>query len=795
MDADSNTLNIKIDGKALPVARGKMLIEVADDNGIYIPRFCYHKALSVAANCRMCLVEVEKAPKPLPACSTPVMDGMAVWTRSELAVEAQKSVMEFLLINHPLDCPICDQGGECELQDLAVGYGSDISRYQEAKRVVQDKNIGPLIQTDMTRCIHCTRCVRFGEEIAGLRELGSIGRGENMEIGTYIEKSVRSELSGNIIDVCPVGALTSKPFRFSARAWEMVQKFGIAPHDSVGSNLHLHIRDDRVMRVVPAENEVVNEVWISDRDRFSYEGLYSDDRLRVPMIKRAGTWRETDWESALEFTYHGLKKILSEYGPAQLGGLVSPAATLEELYLFQKLLRGLDCNNIDHRLRQHDFSQQEADPIFPYLGQSLVELETVDTLLLIGSDIRREQPLVNHRLRKASLKGAKIMAINTVDYDFNYELTHRLIIPPAEYPLVLAGIIKALVEMPGVNSEPQLLALIESYDIQETHRMIANRLIAADNGTILLGNLATAHSQYSLLKYLAANIAEMSGVKLGFLAEAANTVGANLAGVLPHRRPGGNRVERVGLHVDAMLDQSLRAYFMLGVEAELDCWDGHQALQAMLAADFVVALTAYNSPTMQEYADVLLPIALFAETSGTYINTVGQPQSFEAAVPPFGQARPAWKILRVIGNLFELEGFDYNISKDIREEVLNIIAQLAPDNTGKWSAPEAIAPVNGVLQRIAQVPMNAIDPMTRRALALQKTTDVADGAVHINSKIAADLGVVAGDKVTAQQKAELLLIPVVIDEQISDGCALIHAAQDSHARLGAWYGEISLRKA
>ena len=420
-------LNIEVDGKLLQARRGQMLIEVTDANDIYIPRFCYHKKLTVAANCRMCLIEVEKAPKPLPACSTPVMEGMKVQTRSKLAIEAQKSVMEFLLINHPLDCPICDQGGECELQDLAIGYGEGVSRYQESKRIVMDKNIGPLIQTDMTRCIHCTRCVRFGEEIAGLREMGSVGRGERMEISTYIEKSVSSELSGNIIDICPVGALTSKPFRFSARAWEMVQRESIAPHDSVGSNVQLHIKDDRVMRVIPAENEAINEVWISDRDRFSYEGMYSDDRLQTPMIKQNGNWQETDWETALEFVGKNLDKILSSYGSDQLGGLISPASTLEELYLFQKLLRALGSNNIDSRLRQNDFAQQDADPAFPYLGQSIASLEDLDAVLMIGSNIRKEQPMINHRLRKASLKGADVMMINSVDYEINYDVSEQII--------------------------------------------------------------------------------------------------------------------------------------------------------------------------------------------------------------------------------------------------------------------------------------------------------------------------------------------------------------------------------
>ncbi|MCK5433538.1 MAG: NADH-quinone oxidoreductase subunit NuoG, partial [Gammaproteobacteria bacterium] len=507
------------------------------------------------------------------------------------------SVMEFLLINHPLDCPICDQGGECELQDLAVGYGEGVSRYQESKRVVQDKNIGPLIQTDMTRCIHCTRCIRFGEEIAGLCEMGATGRGERMEIGTYIEKSMSSELSGNIIDVCPVGALTSKPFRFSARAWEMVQRESIAPHDSVGSNVQLHVKGDRVMRVVPAENEAINEVWISDRDRFSYEGMYSEDRLKTPMIKENGVWQETDWETALEFVRDNLDKTLSSHGGKQLGGLASPVATLEELYLFQKLLRALGCNNIDSRLRQNDFKQQEADTIFPYLGQSIAALEDLDAVLLIGSNVRKEQPMINHRLRKASLKGADVMMVNSIDYEFNYDISEKIIKSPSEISTTLAGIIKAFAEMGNNAIDDAVQSLISHVTVSEEHRKIARKLSVAENGSVLLGNLATAHDQFSTLKVLALTIAKLGNVKFGFLSEAANTSGAHMAGVLPHRGVGGESIDASGLNINAMLDQPLKAYLLLGIEPELDCWDGRKALHAMQAAQLVISMTAYQTDT------------------------------------------------------------------------------------------------------------------------------------------------------------------------------------------------------
>ena len=794
-------ITIEVDGNKLTANRGQMLIEVTDANDIYIPRFCYHKKLSVAANCRMCLVEVEKAPKPLPACATPVMDGMIVLTRSKLAIEAQKSVMEFLLINHPLDCPICDQGGECELQDLAVAYGGNVSRYQESKRVVMDKNIGPLIQTDMTRCIHCTRCVRFGEEIAGLREMGSVGRGERMEIGTYIEKSVSSELSGNIIDICPVGALTSKPFRYSARAWEMVQRESIAPHDSVGSNVHLHIKGDRVMRVVPSENEAINEVWLSDRDRFSYEGLYSNDRLKTPMIKNNGVWEEADWETALEFVRDHLHKSLSTHGSAQLGGLASPNATLEELYLFQKLLRALGCNNIDSRLRQYDFKQQESDPAFPYLGQSIEALEKLDAVLLVGSNVRKEQAMINHRLRKASLKGADVMVVNSVDYDFNYAISGKIITSPSDIPTALAGIIKALIEIGDRAIDDAVQSLISHVIVNEEHRIMAKKLSNAKNGTVLLGNLATAHVQFSTLKSLALVISKLANVKFGFLSEAANTSGAHLAGVLPHRGAGGEITDRSGLNINAMLEQPLKAYLLLGFEPEIDCWDGHKALRAMQAAEFVVSMTAYLSETMQEYADVLLPIALFAETSGSYINVEGRLQSFTGAVPPVGEARPAWKILRVLGNLLNIEAFEYNSSEEIRDEVTRITDDVALGSVGDWPIPESLecdmagdTTNDAALQKITEIPMYRIDAMTRRAQALQDTGDCT-GSIQINSGLANSLNVSAGDTVVVEHKENTISAPVMINERVSDDCVLVQAAQLNHADLGAWYGHISLRKA
>lgn len=779
---------IEVDGKELSARRGQMLIEVTDANDIYVPRFCYHNKLTVAANCRMCLVEVEKAPKALPACATPVMEGMIVRTRSKAAVEAQKAIMEFLLINHPLDCPICDQGGECELQDLAMGYGQDVSRYQEKKRVVKDKNIGPLIQTDLTRCIHCTRCVRFGEEIAGLRELGATGRGENMTIGTYIEKSVESELSGNVIDLCPVGALTSKPFRYSARTWELVQRDAIAPHDSVGSNLHVHVKSDRVKRVVPANNEAINEVWISDRDRFSYEGIYSEDRLQSPMIKRDGEWQDVDWEIALQEVRNRLGKI----NTSALGSIASPSSTLEELYLLQKLMRGLGSSNIDTRLRQVDTSDQDNAPVFPHLGSSITELENINAGLLIGSHVRKEQPILNHRLRKSTLKGARISVINPVDYDLNYDLANKIIVSPAAMVNELAAIVKVIVDNNNASLPGNVVSLLNGVPVTDTHRAIAESLQDADNAVVLLGNTAMAHPRFSSLRTLAGLLAELTNCRFGYLAEAANTSGAWLSGAVPHRLPGGQPDPEPGKPIADMFADNMDAYLLFNVEPELDCWNGNDALQALKKCGLVIALTAYRSEAMNDYADILLPASVFAETSGTYINVAGDVQTFTGVAAPVGESRPAWKILRVLGNYFDLQGFDYVSSTDVLTEAMGAIGNIQPDNMGKWSGtlrePDS---VQG-MQRISDVPMNAIDPVCRRAKALQATSDVADGMLHINTTTAESLKLSAGVEASVQQDDTTVRLPVSIDDRVPDNCVLIHSGHPKQVGLGASFGAIKV---
>ncbi|UCH54429.1 MAG: NADH-quinone oxidoreductase subunit G, partial [Pseudomonadota bacterium] len=553
----SDTVTIEVDGKALPVRKGSMLIEATDAAGIYIPRFCYHKKLSIAANCRMCLVEVEKAPKPLPACATPVADGMKVHTRSEKAREAQKGTMEFLLINHPLDCPICDQGGECELQDLALGYGKDASRYQEVKRIVKDKDLGPLIATEMTRCIHCTRCVRFGQEIAGVMELGATGRGEHMQIGTYIERSVDSELSGNAVDLCPVGALTAKPSRYTARPWELDGFPSVSPHDCVGTNIEIQVRRGKVMRVLPRENEAVNECWIADRDRFSYEALNGADRLTSPMIRRNGQWEETDWQTALEFALTGFNRALTRHGAEHFGALAAPSATLEEFYLLQKLARALGSNNVDHRLRQLDFSDDAQQPAFPYLGQSLGELERAKAVLLVGSNLRKDQPLINHRVRKSVLKGGRVMAINVLDHDFNYKLAQRIIASPAELPRALAAVAVALAKLRGVEVAAPIKSL--AGETGKSAQGIAEVLAKTEGSALLLGNTANAHPQAASLRATAQFIAETCGARLGLLPEA-NGAAAWLAGCVPHRTVAGAKVERSGRDALAMLREPRKAY-------------------------------------------------------------------------------------------------------------------------------------------------------------------------------------------------------------------------------------------
>ncbi len=698
-------VKVEINGQIVEAHEGDMLIDVADDAQISIPRFCYHKKLSIAANCRMCLVEVEGAWKALPACATPVTDGMKVHTKSAKAIAAQKSVMEFLLINHPLDCPICDQGGECELQDVAMDYGDDVSRYSEGKRVVSDRDAGALIKTDMTRCIHCTRCVRFGQEIAGMKELGSTGRSEWMSIGTYIEKSITSEMSGNMIDLCPVGALTSKPFRYTARAWELKSHPSISAHDSMGSNISIHSKNGRVKRVVPRTNESINEVWLSDRDRFAYEGLDSDDRLTQPMVKENGQWVSVDWETALEVVVDGLQKELSS--SKNIGVLASANSTLEELHLLQKLARGLGVENIDFRHRQVDFTDDTVGFHTPLLTQEITAVEKTDVVLIVGSYLRKELPILNHRVRNAVVSnGAKAIVINPEPLEFNFNVEHL----NSEQGMVLelAGITKAVFEISDRTPQEWLNSVTPT----EPQKEVAQLLCKAKSGcSIMVGQISQMHPDYSTIKVLTALIASQVSASLNILPMAANEVGAHLVGFLP--RSGKNSVE--------MISSDLRAYINFNIEPEQDFSNGDAALSAMKKANFVVNLTAFDSNAQREYADVLLPIAAFAETAGTFVNATGLKQSFKMSVEPQGDSKAAWKIFRVLGNMFDLEGFDYTHTNEVLREVLDnqttqvdfttISCQLPKNND---SEVELVSPY-------------AMDALVRRAPSLQATPD-ADAA-------------------------------------------------------------------
>ena len=791
-EAECTMVNIQIDGQPVKAKQGAMIIEAADEIGIPIARFCYHKKLSIAANCRMCLVEVDKAAKPLPACATPVTEGMKVQTKSARALDAQRGTMEFLLINHPLDCPICDQGGECELQDVALGYGGDRSRYYENKRVVNNKNLGPLISTDMTRCIHCTRCVRFGDEIAGIKELGATGRGEHMEIGTYVTRSVDSELSGNVIDLCPVGALTSKPFRYTARPWELNSVPGIAPHDCVGSNIYLHLRRGEVMRVLPKENESINETWISDRDRFSYEGLHSGERLRSPMIKRDGQWQETDWETALNAVVVGVKQVLSTQGASQVGALLSPSLTVEEMYLTQKLIRGLGSSNIDHRLRQLDFSDQHDAPAYPWLGMSIADMQQLDSVLLVGSNIRKDQPIIGHRVRKAAMAGAQVGLINSVDYEFRFPVATKVITSPTGMERALAAVVKVLVE--GNSSlSPTMTSLLADVKPDNESRAIANILRQGGKSAVLLGNQAEAHPASSRLRALAAMIAELSESALCFVSEGANSAGGWLIGAVPHREAGGRAASRSGLNARSMLDNKLKAYMLVNIEPELDCADSAAALDALRQADCVVSFTTFVSDTMRDYAHVLLPMAPFSETSGTFVNIEGHWQSFVGVATPLGDARPAWKIFRVLGNQFGLAGFDYMSSNEVRDEAAKNAATLKPDNRVTRPVPSKLGDESSGVIRLADTPLYAIDGMVRRSAPLQNTADTVQAAVYMQEDMAKELGV-EGSRVSVRQNGREINMDLILDNRIALGCAWIPGGVPGAVGLGANGSSIEIVK-
>lgn len=775
-------VEIEIDGKKVEVQEGSMVMDAANRLGTYIPHFCYHKKLSIAANCRMCLVEVEKAPKPLPACATPVTAGMIVRTHSEKAVKAQKDVMQFLLINHPLDCPICDQGGECQLQDLAVGYGPSSSRYEEEKRVVHAKDAGPLISMkEMSRCIHCTRCVRFGQEIAGVMEFGMLNRGEHSEITTFVNKSVNSELSGNMIDICPVGALTSKPFRYSARTWELSRRKSVSPHDSLGANLVVQVKGAQVMRVLPLENDAINECWLSDRDRFAYEGLNSADRLTSPMIKQDGQWKNTDWQTALEYVAHGLRNIRLEHSADSIAALATPYSTLEELSLLQKMIRGLGSENVDFRLRQSDVVGDRS--FTPWLGMSIDAFSHLKRVFVIGSFLRKDHPLLAAKLRSAVRRGAQVSLLHATDDDLLMPVANKLIAAPSDWVALLGEVAVAVAQSKQIDAPAELAQLQPS----PTAKQIAASLLSGEPRAIVLGNAAAQHPQASQLHALAQWIATNTNAQFGYLTEAANTVGGYLAKALPVNR---------NLAV-AQFTQAKKAYVLLNVEPELDCANPQLARSALEKAEMVVVMSPYRHG--MDYADVLLPIAPFSETSGTFVNAEGRAQGFNGTVKPLGDTRPAWKVLRVLGNLLGLDNFAYESSEDIRNEVLGVKTLDGLDLSAQLSNRADIAlhapQTSAEIQRVADVPIYFSDAIARRSESLQQTVDAQAPNVKLSANLAQSLGVSAGSLVRVTQGTGSVTLPCAIESGLPNNVVRLAAAHASTAALGAMFGSIKVEKA
>jgi len=771
-----STVEIELDGKVVEVPQGSMVMHAAHKLGTYIPHFCYHKKLSIAANCRMCLVEVEKAPKPLPACATPVTQGMKVFTHSAKAVEAQRSVMEFLLINHPLDCPICDQGGECQLQDLAVGYGKSTSRYEEDKRVVFHKNVGPLISMqEMSRCIHCTRCVRFGQEVAGVMELGMVNRGEHSEITTFTGQTVDSELSGNMIDICPVGALTSKPFRYAARTWELGRKRSVSPHDSLGANTSVQTKANKVMRVVALENETINECWISDRDRFSYEGLNSSDRVTTPMVKQGGQWLETDWQSALDYVAHSLKTISAESGPEAIGALAHPISSTEELYLLQKIVRDLGSNQIDTRLGQTDISGAASAP---WLGMPIAALSTLDRALVIGSFLRKDQPLVAVRLREGAKKGLQVLRIDAGGDDWLIPAI-GIAARPSAWLNSLSEIAIAVAKAKSVSTPAGLATMPVSALAQQ----MADSLLSGSTTSVLLGSAAIAHPQASDLHVLAQFIAEQTGATLGFLPVGGNAVGASL-------------VKANGAGVESVLSGDRRAVLLMNIEPDADLPIPVMARAALAKANTVIALSAFRSPDIMEVADVILPITPFTETVSTFVNAEGRAQTIQPAVKPLGDSRPAWKVLRTLGCLLGLDGFLFNMPEEVLGDAMDesYCAHLSNQSTAPGLSNLNLAPANG-LERVSDVSIYAGDQIVRRSSALQLTRDAKRGnQVGLGQALFTELGLKEGDAVRVMQGSQSVDMPATLEANLAQDVVRISAGTPASARLGSMFGPVTVSK-
>lgn len=784
----SDQVNIEIDGVSTAVPKGFMIIQAADRLGIKIPRFCYHEKLTIAANCRMCLVDVEKAPKPQPACATPVMEGMKVFTTSARSLSAQRNVMEFLLINHPLDCPICDQGGECELQDVAIGYGRGISRFVEDKRVVADENLGPLVATEMTRCIHCTRCVRFMDEIAGTTELGGMGRGETLEIGTYIGRSIRTELSGNIIDLCPVGALTNKVFRFRARPWELIARDGVGYHDSLGSNQYLHLLRGEVVRVVPRNNEAINENWLSDRDRYSHQGLYSADRAQVPRIKRGGVWQDTDWATAISFAADQLRAIVSRSGADQLGTLAGPIASAEEFLLLARVARGLGSANVDHRLRQLDFSDDPSRALSPSFAAPLSALEKAGAILLLGCNPRLDVPLLGHRVRKAFKRGAKIYALNPADFDFNFQLEHKLIGHPwaqVSHALALARAASDLGAAVSADLAPLMVHALSS----DTARAIVEGLKENAPARIIFGEHAARHPQASVLRACARFVATATGASFDEQPDSANAAAAWRMGALPHRGASGAVSPALGLNARQMLEQSLRGYMLFGAEPGNDFALGNQAVEALAKAEFVLAFAHYVTPVLETLAHVILPLALPPESEGTYVNLEGRAQRTQAAAAPMGQAKPGWRILRVLGAELQLSEFAFNDYQELSEQADQVLAaDLTETGPSQLTLKSRPTERGLILNSLTSIYTN--DAVLRRCPALQNTVIAAKAAIQLHPEDALGIGVSQGASVTLVSTA----LSVEISKAVPKGSFIVTQGLDATLDLPVSGSVVNVQK-
>ncbi len=799
-------ISIKIDDQEITVEEGTTIIQAADALKIPIPRFCYHQKLSIAASCRMCLVEVANVPKLLPACATLVTEGMQIFTKSEKTILGQKGNLEFLLVNHPLECPICDQAGECELQDLSLEFGNDVSRYKEEKRVVVDQNLGPLIESNMTRCIHCTRCVRFSEEIAGVRELGAINRGEDMKISTFIEKSINSEVSGNIIDLCPVGALNSKPYKFSARSWELQQKSSISCHDCIGSNINYHINSGQIKRAVPKDNKSINSIWLSDRDRFSYSGIHAQDRLKHPLLKQDGVWKIVSWQTAIGFIVDKLSMIIKKYGANEIGGLISPSASLEEYFLFQTLFRELGSNNVDHRLRQVDFRDQEKAPLYPNLGLSTVdELKNQKFILLIGSYINKEQPIAGINLRSAVQAGSTIVVINPIDFDFNFDVSYKYITPNADLLTPLLKIAKRAASISKKTLPTEAEVLLKDITYSELEVSIVEKLLSTKKGkaSIILGALAIGHPEYSKIVAVSNLICLLTTAKFGCFSDGANSAGAWLAGCVPHR--DSDYKETIGKNALQMLTKSLKAYVLLGIEPELDCINAHAAAKCLRQAELAVAITAFESNLLLQYAEVLLPMIVPPEGFGTYVNITGTWQKFEKVIPNPGISQSAAEILLILGKLLKLPYFiDFNIENILNiEQIIKQGLDVNPKNNS-WQLWYPTININkselaNNFIRIAPLSLYTIDPIVRRSASLQQTKD-AMVIVCINSKAAKILGVKNGDliKITTVNNEDhtlnkILRLPITISNKVADGCVWLNQV-DLTTAIGAPYDNLLLEK-